>query len=79
MTLLLLDVELQFRFLLSWWYSDLPPTLIPLGLWLVDFSVSALACSPVENIDVDILEMSFVKRVLIYSDDPVQGVVSSLK
>ena len=53
--------------------------LIPLGLWRVDFSVSALACSPVENIDVNILEMSFVKRVLTYSDDPVQGVVSSLK
>ena len=59
--LLPLDVELQFRLLLSWWYSSLPPTSIPLGLWCVDFSVSALACSPVENIDVNILEMSFVK------------------
>ena len=68
--LLPLDVKLQFRLLLSWWYSDLPSTFIPLSLWHVDFSVSALACSPLENIDVDILEMSFVKRVLTYSDDP---------
>ena len=53
--------------------------LFPLDFCCVDFSVSGLACSPMENIDVNILEMSFVKRVLTYSDDPVQGVVSSLK
>ena len=32
LTLLPLGVELQFRLLLSWWYSSLPPTSIPLGL-----------------------------------------------
>ena len=52
--------------------------LIPLGLWRVEFSVSVLACSPVENIEIDIFSDELLKG-LTYSDDPVPGVVSSLK
>ena len=52
--------------------------LIPLGLWRVDFSVSVLACSPVENIEINIFGDELLKD-FTYSDDPVPGVVSSLK
>ena len=76
LTLLPLDVKLQFRLLLSWWYSDLPPTFNStwsLACWLLRFCFGLFTGGKYR---CRYFGDELLKGVLTYSDDPVPGVVS---